>query len=351
MSAVGSSPPEVGLLIGYGSIGRLHARALAGLARRLLILDHHPGARDRAAREHPSAIVGADFSAVDPWLAAPRDVLAVIATWGPSHTRLFDHLADLGVRRILCEKPLATSVAGADAMVSRAARDAIALTSHHYFRCSGLIRALQRLAAELGLGEPVAVVANGGAACLATNGLHWVDLAAALFQAAPRAVVSTAHDDRINPRSADLGFYGGSAVWDFDGGRELSLTFSNASSVYPMTHVHYRDAVLTLDYDYEVAVYRRDAEEVARRPAMTRTGPPRQVAFEGQLPGVLEGPAALTACLSDLWAGEVSVSPPSAAAAALNGTIGALLAAREGRRIEFPILPASPWGREEWPIS
>jgi len=343
--------PEVGLLLGYGSIGRLHARALAGLAQRLVIVDSHPSARARAALDHPSAVVHATLAATDSEPGVGPHTLAVIATWGPSHAELFEALAARGVRRLLCEKPLATSVAAADTMVRRADRDGIALTSHHYFRGSGLVAAFQRLARELNLGDPVAVVTNGGAACLVTNGLHWVDLASALFGGGARAVVSTAHDDRINPRSADLGFYGGSAVWDFGDGRELSLTFTNASSVYPMTHVHYRDAVVTLDYDYEVVVYRRDGDDVARSPAVTRTGPARQVAFKGQLPGVLDGPCALQDCLSRLWAGDTSPAPPTAALAALNGTIGALLAAREGRRIALPILPTSPEGREVWPIT
>ena len=343
--------PDAGLLLGYGSVGRLHARALAKIAPRLIIVDADARSRERAAQDHASATIAADLCGAARALPSPGDVLAVIATWGPSHAPLFHALVDGGIRRILCEKPLGTSVSAAVAMVQRAADTGTALTSHHYFRGSGLIRAIERLADDLGLGGPIAIVANGGAACLATNGLHWVDLGAVLFGCGPDAVVSTSHDDRMNPRSPELGFYGGSATWTFGGGRELTLVFSNASSVYPMTHIHYRDAVVTLDYDYDVAVYRRNAADVARFPAVTRTGSAQKVAFRGQLPGVLDGLAALTSGLARLCTGDVSTSPPEAAVVAVSGTIGALASGRDGRRIALPIAAESAYGREEWPIS
>jgi predicted dehydrogenase len=345
------SAPEIGLVVGYGSIGRMHARALDALGATLVLVDGNDEARARAAADHPGARVVADLAALDvtslPWTAT----LAAIATWGPSHAEIFNALVDRGVVRILCEKPLATSVADVEAMRARARRDGITLGSHHYFRGSGLIVSLERLATDLALGNPVAIVANGGAACTITNGVHWTDLAAALFHHAPLRVVAQLRDERINPRGAHLGFFGGTAAWDHGDGRELVLHFNNRSSVYPVTHVHYRDAVVTMDYDYEVTVYRRDPTDIARFPAITRTGPARQLAFKGALPGVVDGLTALSAHLERLWVGDDSASPAAAGALAVHAVIGALVAAREGRAIDLPLDPQSAWARESWPIS
>src|ERR1051325_27039 len=294
VSGLPSVSPHATLLVGYGSIGRLHARALARMAPRLVIVDASAEARAAAGTDYPEAHVTPSLDALPgdslPWAAT----LAVIATWGPSHHEIFDALVDRGVRRILCEKPIATSVVAIETILARARREGVSLGSHHYFRASGLVAALEKLADELALGAPVAIVTNGGAACIVTNGLHWVDLAAALFHAAPRRVVAQLRDDPINPRAKPLSFIGGTASWDYGGGRELVLHFNNASSVYPMTHVQYRDAVVTLDYDYEVVVHRRDPADVARFPAVTRMGPTRHIAFKGQLPGVVDGITALT---------------------------------------------------------
>src|SRR4051794_18894303 len=98
------------LVIGYGSIGRRHARVLASLTPALVIVNRRESVRTQAAHDHPGARVVERLEELDqedfPW----ADTLAVIATWGPSHASLFHALADRGVRRILCEKPLAASV-------------------------------------------------------------------------------------------------------------------------------------------------------------------------------------------------------------------------------------------------
>lgn len=349
--ALPSAADRPALVLGYGSIGRVHARILDGLASALVIVEASDAGRARARSEHPAAVVVDRLAALDGAAVAWSPALAVIATWGPSHASLFHALVDRGVRHILCEKPLASSVALADAMVRRAAADGVFLASHHYLRYSGFVTALRRLSDAHREGEPVSVAVHGGAACLVTNGLHWIDFAIQLFGSPPRRVVGTAQGEAINPRSPDLHLYGGSAVWTFDGGRELTLLFGKGSSVYPTTSVYYRDAVATVDYDYEVVLARRDPEAVRKFPAITRTGPAAQVVFKGPLPGVLPADEALCLGLKELWEGKADMCPAAAASAAVNACIASLVAGREGRGIDLPIDSGSAWGREAWPIS
>src|SRR4051794_12411965 len=144
------------LLIGYGSVGRRHAQVLSTITPSLVIIDGKESSCRQAAYDHPGARVVERLEELDqedfPW----ADTLAVIATWGPSHASLFHALADRGVRRILCEKPLAASVVQADGMVGRAIREEIALAVNHYFRYDGVVAALQQYMAEQELGSPVA---------------------------------------------------------------------------------------------------------------------------------------------------------------------------------------------------
>ena len=63
--------------------------------------------------------------------------VSVIATWGPSHSSLFHSLVDRGVKHILCEKPLASSMEGALEMVRRSKEEGITLAVNHYIRYSG----------------------------------------------------------------------------------------------------------------------------------------------------------------------------------------------------------------------
>ena len=276
--------------------------------------------------------------------------MAVIATWGPSHASLFHALADRGVRRILCEKPMAASVRDAAGMVARAERDGIVIGVHHFVRYGGLAPALRTLAERLELGAPVAVVVDGGAACLVTNGTHWLDFAIELLDAEPVAVCSTATGAPINPRSPTLMIYGGTAVYSFPGGRELTLTLSTGSSAALSTRVYYRNAVAEIDGDLNICLRGRDAAAVARFPAVTRTGAVSVVLASGTLPGVIGYLEGMREALDDVRLGRPRCTG-AMGATVVGGCIGALVAARERREVALPMAPDSAWGGEAWPIS
>jgi predicted dehydrogenase len=343
--------PAVGVLIGYGSVGRRHARALADVTEEVVVVDTKETARAQATQDHPAARVITDLTELDargfPWKAA----VAVIATWGPSHAAIFHALADRGVRHVLCEKPLAASVADAEDMVRRAADEGIVLGVNHTLRHAGLADALARYAGEADLGEPLAVVVDGGANCLVTNGLHWIDFASQVFGAPPLSVVGTVRGELGNPRSPDLRLYGGAAVWTFEGDRTAVIAFSNGSSVDSTTRVYYRNAVAETDLDLMTVVRRRDMRVVREALAVTRTGPLVEVLYNKRLPEVLPLREALRPALLDVVHGQARRCPASVGAAAVNACVGALTASAEGQAIALPIDSASAWGRTAWPIS
>jgi predicted dehydrogenase len=341
-----------GLLIGYGSVGWRHALKLAELTPDLTIVDTNADARSRALQAHPKARVAGSLKELDsagfPWAST----VSVIASWGPAHASHFHALADRGVRRILCEKPMAASVYDAYAMAARAERDKIALNVHHFIRFAGLVPALRLFLAEQQLGEPVSVVVEGGAACLLTNGIHWIDFAADLFGENPERVVSTAYAQPINPRSPNLMLYGGTSVWTFSSGREAVISLSNLSSLKLTTHVYVRDAVIEVDQDVETVVIRRRAQPaVAKFPAVTRTGPATESLFEGRLPGMPTYLDGIRNAVNEVERGTGLTCPGNVAAGVVGMCVGALLASRERKSIKLPLDLASPWGRECWPIS
>jgi predicted dehydrogenase len=345
------------VVIGYGSIGRRHALALAARSVRLVIVNRRASVRELAAAAHPEALVVDRLEALDPVINWARSA-AVIATWGPSHAELFHALVDRGVSRILCEKPMAASVRDAEGMAERAGREALFVAMSHTLRYAGLAAAVRRLSVEHGLGEPVSVVVQGGAACLLTNGIHWLDFAIELFGTTPERVVSTATGDPINPRSPDLRMYGGTAVWSFPGGREAVIALTNRSSVVHGASIYFRDAVLTAGYvsvgddaRLLVGAYRREPEAVARFAAVTRTGPASESIQDGELPGVRRFNAGLTAAADELLEGRAPTCSAAAGATATTACIGALVAARCGRAVTLPPDPSAQWRDQEWPIS
>ena len=340
-----------GVVVGYGSIGRRHAQLLAGMVRVLVLVDAQESARSRGESAFPTARVASSLDSVYDEMDWASSV-AVIATWGPSHAEIFHALADRGVRRILCEKPMAHSVTLAAGMVERAERDGITLGVNHYVRYMRVAPALARFAAAHGLGEPESLVVAGGAACLLTNGLHWIDFATELFGAEPCSVVSTASGDPINPRSSDLRLYGGTAVFEFSGGREAVLCFSNQSSVAPDVCMYFRDAVVETDGSFAcIRIRRRDPGAVARSPAInsdrSRLGASLRRAASGDHPiPRLDGERPRRG--GAWWPRDLPGNPGRCRRRLC---IGLLLAAREGRTVELPLDPTSPEGRERWLIS
>ena len=340
-----------GVLFGYGSIGRRHAAVLDETVEELAIVDTRTAARERAEAAHPTAAV---FDSLDSFHRSswdPASTLAVIATWGPSHAELFHALVDGGIRRILCEKPMAVSVHAAHEMVERAEREGVSMAVHHFILYGGLVQALERFSMEHELGDPVSLVVEGGAAGIVTNGIHWIDLATGLFGSQPGQVISTAYGEGINPRSPDVQLYGGTVTWTFDEGREAVVTFNNRSSISMMGRVFYRDAIIEIDDELNVIARRRDMKAVGRFPSITRTGPVVEDLFRGQLPGMSTLADGMKAALSEIQHGEGITVPGFTGVAAVSSCVGALLASRRKETVSLPIDPDTAEGKESWPMS
>jgi len=100
-----------------------------------------------------------------------------------------------------------------------------------------------------------------------------------------------------------------------------------------------------------VVIRRRDPAAVAKFPAITRIGPAAEVLFEGRLPGMPTYLDGIKSAITEVERGDGLTCPGNLAAGAVGLCVGALIASREGKSIKLPVDPASPWGRESWPIS
>ena len=347
------SPIQFGpaVLVGYGSIGQYHARLLHGLYEILAVVDQNDAARDGCLAKYPDVMTAASLADLDrthwPW----DQTLAVIATWGPSHSAIFHQLVELGVRKILCEKPLAHSIAAGAEMVRVAKKHNIAFGNHNQRQYSGFVENLRKKADELNIGNPRSMVIEGGASGLVTNGIHHLALASSLFGQAPEWVMSTAKGLPINPRSPSLTFFGGTATWSYGEGRELTMTMSNHSSISPSISIYYRDAKLQLLRNMEVAINLRDPEQLEQYPAITRLGEAVVNAFQGSLPEVLPPEECTKLLLSEIELNDVRTYPPESALETLSACIGALASGATGKRITLPIHPEGETGTTEWQIS
>jgi len=350
-SAQNTSSVDSGLQIGFGSIGRRHALILNNRYQQLAIVDFKDEVRDRAKEEFPDAVVAESLEELGSLGWTWDTTLAVIATWGPNHLPTFVDLAARGVRHILCEKPLAHSVEAGAEIVQIAAEKGIALGTHHKIPYSGFVTGLSRLAEELGLGSPVAINVQGGAVGIVTNGIHYLDMAAELFGHGPESVVATASGEKLNPRSPDLDFYGGTGVWSYGEGRSMTICFTNLSSAVETSAIYYRDAVVQVTRNLELEVTRRVQADVEKFPSVTRVGPTTDVVFSGVISNIGSAEERIAAILDDIESGTLSVFPPDRALQTLGACIGALTSGQKGMAVKLPIDPKSEIGQTEWAIT
>ena len=340
-----------GLVIGYGSIGRLHLRVVSNHYDAFGVVDLDQKAIDRAEQDYPGSITARSLSDLDAMGWDWDGTTAVIANWGPVHGSTVDQLLSLGVKRLICEKPLAHSVAVGRRMIEEAERHSALLAVHHPRRYNGLPDGIAAIANEHHLGPPCAFVVHGGASGLVTTGIHFIDLAAQLFGSDPLSVISTACGDPINPRSPDLLFYGGTAIWQYSNGRELVLSMNNQSSVATRIFIYYRDAVIELLNNSDIRVARRLEEEIERFPAVTRLGETSDVVFEGPVPGIIDADAALLRIHRELnESGNISFSGGDAMAS-IEACVGALASGKTGRSMTLPLDPLDEHAIAEWTIS
>jgi predicted dehydrogenase len=153
-------------------------------------------------------------------LAAVRPDLAIIATHAPSHHDLVTAALESGATRILCEKPMASSVAEADAMVEAASARGARLSVNHGRRVDPLYRWVAARIADGSWGElrTIRIACPGiGLGCV---GIHYLDLIRMLSGDEMTSVAGWLDPERgANPRGAAFHDPGGLVVIEGRSGR------------------------------------------------------------------------------------------------------------------------------------
>lgn len=127
-------------VVGYGYWGSKHVRVLSSLPNvEVTVVDRDPGRLRDASDHFPCARTGASLPEVI------DNVDAVVVATPPARHREIAQLALEAGRHVLVEKPLATSVADAEALVETAARTGTALMVGHTFEYNPAVRKLKQI--------------------------------------------------------------------------------------------------------------------------------------------------------------------------------------------------------------
>lgn len=184
-------------------------------------------AKAAAAAGNPPA-PGLFADAASTFSAHPRADLVVIATTADSHRELVEQAAAAGARHILCEKPMATSVADCDAMIAACAAAGSRLAVNHQMRFMAQYTVVRDELATGRFGPLASMTVTAGCFGLAMNGSHYCE-AFAWLTGSPivNATAWFSGEPFNNPRGPNFFDQAGEMRFVSADGRRLILNIGN----------------------------------------------------------------------------------------------------------------------------
>jgi predicted dehydrogenase len=218
------------LLIGFGSIGKVHFQTASDFFSEIIVID--PSQAKFNEFNHLKSqyrVKGFFHPSINQIPTQTKIDFCVIANWGPDHFRAFKEVVDLGCKLFLIEKPLTSSLYDLYEIRKLAISLNLKVVANLQTNFSGFSESVIDSSLHFNLGEIQGMQVSGGAKCVATNGIHYLALASQLFEEWPVSVIADLRSDPINPRSKELLFIDGMASWAYPTNRKLSIHFHNGS--------------------------------------------------------------------------------------------------------------------------
>jgi predicted dehydrogenase len=232
------------VIIGTGRMGRLHVRAVQELGLELAgVSDRRMDSLEQAARDG-GLLRASLFSDAAQMLRQIRPDLVVIATTAPSHWEYTCLAAESGARFILCEKPMAVSLAQCDRMLDRCDRCRARLAINHPMRFMPLYSVPRELLRSEMLGGLASMTVIGGNCGMAMNATHKLEGFRFISGETVREVTAWFSPDPVpNPRGAEFLDMAGALRATTDGGKRLYVDISadqghGVVSIYAGRHGH-----------------------------------------------------------------------------------------------------------------
>jgi predicted dehydrogenase len=190
---------------GLGRMGLRHLQVLQDIGVEIAAAaDLQQQARGKAAAEFGISC-GALFADAHEMIARVRPDLVIVATTAPSHCDLVCQAAENGARAILCEKPMAVSLAQCDQMIKACAVSGTRLAINHQMRFMEQYTKPKTIIADVSFGGLSSVTVVAGNFGIAMNGSHYFEMFRYLTDEMPASVTAWFSSETVsNPRGAEF---------------------------------------------------------------------------------------------------------------------------------------------------
>lgn len=274
-------------LVGLGSIGLTHLKQLSTYFNDFIIIDRNIEVSKKIEQVlgKRKFLFASDINEISPGKNISH---AVISNWGPSHYETLCILIDLGVKRFIIEKPITDSIAELVKIKKLKNQLSLQIFINFQWSYSSLFKKLETTKNKFKLGEMVSINVTGGAKCIATNGIHYLDLSNKLFNEKPIKTFSDLYHSHLNPRQSDFLFLGGSATWVYSKNKYLNINFSNGSRISPRMEIIFEFGMAVIEGD-ELSIVYINKTSLDDYKSPTKTFYPSKTAFSGRAFTYLDG--------------------------------------------------------------
>lgn len=216
-------------VIGAGRMGLRHVQVARNLGWPVVgVADSNAAALSKAATDF--GLDGSHlFESADALFARTRLEGVVIATTAPSHAPLVLQAAAAGVKYILCEKPMAVSIAQGEQMLQACRERGALLAVNHQMRFMEQYTCIKERIDQPQFGGLRSVVVLGSNFGLAMNGTHYFEMFRYLTGQEVASVSAWLDDDDVpNPRGPMFLDKGGQIRGSNRSGQSLLLDCSTS---------------------------------------------------------------------------------------------------------------------------
>lgn len=199
-------------LVGCGRMGQRHAQALRGLGILLVaVADPFEEARAAVLQASPSESSPTGFTSLEEMLSATVPELLVIATTADAHAPQVLQAIEAGVRLIVLEKPVATSLLACQELMRAADQHGVRVAVNHQMRYLPQYRIPRDLLASPAFGGFKSMHIAAGNFGMAMNATHYFEAFRFLADEAPVEVSAWFDAQSLpNPRGPQFADVSGS---------------------------------------------------------------------------------------------------------------------------------------------
>lgn len=235
-------------LIGLGRMGMRQAAVLRQCGFEIgAISDINPEACEKAGAEF-GVLPENRFLSAEDLIEKVRPELLVIATTAPSHHTLVLKAARNGARKILCEKPMATSIAQCQEMVDTCHELNVELAVNHQMRSMEQYTVPRYMARSEEFGGLGSVIVSAGNFGMAMNGTHYFEMFRYMTDEEPVLVNAWFSDENLpNPRGPQYKDAAGSIRLETASGKRFYMDCSSDQGHGMQVTYNCRNGRITID--------------------------------------------------------------------------------------------------------